>query len=115
MSGVYGHAADSIRLAAPLESAAPETQAAVLLHEVTHLSDVLHGRWEASPDACLQFEERALANQAGFWRDLWGPTGKPNAGDECEVALNYLAWSFTYERAWGRDAVSTAYADECTS
>jgi hypothetical protein len=76
---------------------------------------VLHGRWEGSPGSCLAFEERALANQAGFWRDLWGPSGKPSPSDEWEITLNDVVWSFTYERAWGHEAVSAMYADECTT
>jgi PilZ domain-containing protein len=115
ISGVYGQSDDSIRLAAPLELARPETQAAVLVHEATHLSDVLHGRWEGSRDGCLQFEERALANEASFWRELWGPSGKPVPTDEWEAALNDLVWSFTYERAWGHEAVSALYSGECAS
>jgi hypothetical protein len=115
VSGVYHHGADVIQLASALEQSTVEVRSAVLLHESTHLSDVLHGRWEASSAACLAFEERAVANQATFWRDLWGPSGKPSPADEWEAGLNDLVWSFTFERAWGQAALSAAYADECAT
>jgi hypothetical protein len=111
--GAYQHQGNVILIANAVQDVSVDVLAAILVHEATHLSDAQHARWSGSAAECLRFEERAFANEAAFWRAVFGPRGKADPVDEWEQSLNELLRDQTFDRAAARQQVHSAYAEEC--
>lgn len=79
-----------------LQTANPQTLAALLAHESTHLRDDLADLYKPTVDGCLEFEVHAYSEQSQVWQAFHGAYGKQNAVDEVEQELN--GWLAAYRR-----------------
>lgn len=71
-----------------LRGADPAILATLVSHEAAHARDDLQGRYREELEACIDFEGRALREQALVWRTLAGPRGRQPAASDVEDELN---------------------------
>jgi hypothetical protein len=99
---------------AQLRPAAPETVAALLIHEGSHVNDFVGGRLN-SFNECISSERVAAEQEGQYWRDLWGGvTGKPNPANAYEQQLNFLVRVQFQLRAEFEDFLKEIYHPQCS-
>jgi hypothetical protein len=101
-----------IRLGPAAAASSSEGQAALIVHEATHVRDELAGHRIDSAQSCYAIELRAVANQVAFWRSLWGPAGKPEPADSVEEFHNTLLAAYA-DISTGEALVHTIWAGTC--
>jgi hypothetical protein len=90
------------------------TLAAVIAHEATHAQDAVSGYLSSGgAGACIDSEIRAFRTSALFWLDVFGPHGKPEAGDDLERQLNAIADRQLHDPGGLEDLVRQTYAQQC--
>lgn len=103
----------SILLSASWATTDPKAQATILVHEATHLYDLLMGQLAWDPDGCVANEIRAFGEQAHAWEAIYGPTGKAEPTSPLDTALNALLADWRNDPKVFRRSIRHMYATAC--
>jgi hypothetical protein len=97
-----------------LQDALPETTAALLIHEGSHVNDYLAGRLN-SFNECISSERVAAQAEAVYWRELWGGvSGKPRPANAYEEQLNFLVAAYYYSAEAFEEFLKEIYVPQCS-
>ena len=117
-TGVYGSYQASqnvVRLSYVLQNERPALGAAFLAHELTHLTDDLHGQLgDISGDACYAAETRAFVNEANFWQMVSGVRGTQTS-DPIDDQENAKMFAFVGNGRYADVVIRTtpSYVQQC--
>jgi endonuclease YncB( thermonuclease family) len=78
----------SVQLNDDVMGAAPESIAAVLIHEITHARQMADRTIDAKDIGCYESEIEAFNISAQYWLALYGPNGKPRPTHWLDRELN---------------------------
>jgi hypothetical protein len=103
----------TIVLSASWATTDPKAQATILVHEATHMYDLLGGQLARDPEGCVDNEIRAFSEQANAWQALYGPHGKSEPTSQLDAALNSLLADWRHEPRVFRRSIRRMYAAAC--
>jgi hypothetical protein len=101
----------SIQLNANVMSAAPESIAGVLLHELIHARQMIDGVLSGAEIECYAGEVEAFEATARYWTALHGPEGKRRPTSSLDNELNSTLRQFQNDQIMQR--VARSYGHEC--
>jgi hypothetical protein len=101
----------SIQLSDDIMSAAPESIAAVLIHEITHARQMADREIEAKDIGCYGGEVEAFNIAAQFWGAVYGPNGKSRETHWLDRELNMTLRQYGSQQIEQR--VKETYGHQC--
>jgi hypothetical protein len=96
---------NGVELDPRLRDADAVTLAAVLAHEAVHA--------QGNGPTCIAEELRAFRTSALFWRDHFGPAGKPTPYGEVEEQMNGVTLLDSYDPSALENAIRETYSHHC--
>jgi hypothetical protein len=101
----------TVKLSSNVMGAEPQTIAAVLLHELTHVEQTIDANLARRDKDCYASELEAATAAARYWESVHGPTGKPRLTHPVDAALNQLLAD--YRDGALPSKLQSTYRDQC--
>jgi hypothetical protein len=80
----------TVKLSSNVMGAEPQSIAAVLLHELTHVRQTIDANLYGQKKDCYAIELEAATAAARYWESVYGPAGKSRLTHPVDAALNQL-------------------------
>ena len=101
----------TIQLGTDVFTAAPESIAAVLIHELTHAQQMIDRFIEGDEIGCVKGEVEAFGVAAKYWSELYGASGKQRPSHWLDRELNTTLRQYVGQQI--EDRVLKTYGHQC--